>query len=202
MKKIFITFAILITSLCVTAQIAYDHFQIQVDGLGCPFCAYGLEKKFKEFKGLKKVTINIQTGNFEFDYPTEKGLSMESVIEQVNKAGYTPKIAKISRQDGTIESRSLATNSDVSKNNAREKLSLRVNGNCEMCKARIEATALAIEGVESAIWNINSKTLEFKTSTSKKMIATKIAEAGHDNELKKANPEVYNSLPPCCSYRK
>ena len=25
-----------------------DSFEIQVDGLGCPFCAYGLEKKFKE----------------------------------------------------------------------------------------------------------------------------------------------------------
>ncbi|MFT4565961.1 MAG: mercuric ion binding protein [Saprospiraceae bacterium] len=30
-----------------------DNFTMQVDGLGCPFYAYGLEKKFKKFKGLK-----------------------------------------------------------------------------------------------------------------------------------------------------
>jgi len=184
----------------MSAQKAYDHFQIQVDGLGCPFCAYGLEKKFKEFKGLKKVTIDIETGNFEFDYPTEKNLSMENVIEQVKKAGYTPKIAKINRQNGDIESRSLVTNSNTSNNSTKS--SILVSGNCEMCKARIEAATLAIDGVESANWNIDSKTLEFKSNISKKLAASKIAEAGHDNELKKAKKEVYNTLPPCCSYRK
>ena len=29
-----------------------DSFTVKVEGLGCPFCAYGLEKKFKELKGL------------------------------------------------------------------------------------------------------------------------------------------------------
>ena len=37
------------------AQKSMDDLQVQVDGLGCPFCAYGLEKKFKEFKGCIKT---------------------------------------------------------------------------------------------------------------------------------------------------
>ena len=54
---------------------AMDKFMVQVDGLGCPFCAYGLEKKFKEFKGIKAVKIDIETGDFSFKYPAEKALT-------------------------------------------------------------------------------------------------------------------------------
>ena len=54
--KTYITLLIaLSTVLSVQAQKQMDQFQVQVDGLGCPFCAYGLEKKFKEFKGIKNV---------------------------------------------------------------------------------------------------------------------------------------------------
>jgi len=161
-----------------------------------------LEKKFKEFKGLKKVIIDIETGNFEFDYPTEKSLSMEAVVAQVKKAGYTPKNAKITRQDGNIESHSLASNSNTSNNN--KKLSIQVSGNCVMCKARIEASILAIEGIESAFWNKETKELKFTTNhgITKEKIGKQLAKTGHDNEIQKANKEVYNSLPPCCSYRK
>jgi len=36
---------------------------IQVDGLSCPFCAYGLEKHLKKIKGVKYVEINMKSGN-------------------------------------------------------------------------------------------------------------------------------------------
>jgi len=33
----------------------WNKFMVQVDGLGCPFlCPMDYEKKFKEFKGIKK----------------------------------------------------------------------------------------------------------------------------------------------------
>ena len=104
MKTLSITLIIvLFTSFNIQAQKAMDQFEIQVDGLGCPFCAYGLEKKFKELKGIKKVAIDIETGDFSFQYPAEKELTMEMVIKQVEKAGYTPVTSKITRADGTIE---------------------------------------------------------------------------------------------------
>ncbi len=94
----------------VLAQKAYDKFEVQVDGLGCPFCAYGLEKKFKEFKGIKKVTIDIETGDFSFNYPTEKSLTLKKVQEQVKKAGYTPIVARVVREDGSTEEAKLEDN--------------------------------------------------------------------------------------------
>jgi len=104
----------------VNAQSDRDHFEVQVDGLGCPFCAYGLEKKFKEFKGIKDVKIEMETGQFNFSYPADKKLSLEDVENQVDKAGYTAVTTKIVRADGDIEESKqniteLTTESEINK---------------------------------------------------------------------------------------
>ena len=107
------TIITLLAFFCMTttmvAQEGTDQYEIQVDGLGCPFCAYGLEKKFKEFDGIKNVAIEIETGDFTFTLPSEANLSMEAVEAQVVKAGYTPITTKITRADGTIESSETTT---------------------------------------------------------------------------------------------
>ncbi len=80
-----------------------DQFTVQVEGLGCPFCAFGLEKRFKELKGIKKISIEMKTGTLTFDYPTAKKLTIVQVEEQVAKAGYTSAGVSIKRKDGTVE---------------------------------------------------------------------------------------------------
>lgn len=80
---------------------------------------------------------------------------------------------------------------------------LKVSGNCDMCKARIEKAA-KIDGVTKAEWNKKDKmlTATFDPSkTSIDAIGKKIAEAGHDNEKAKATDAAYNKLPGCCKYR-
>ncbi len=202
MKHLLTLCMVVLVSFTMLSQKEYDHFQIQVDGLGCPFCAYGLEKKFKEFKGLKKIVIDIESGNFEFDYPEDKKLTMDAIIDQVNKSGYTPKIAKITRFDGFEETFTASeNNAAISNKNMR---TIIVQGNCEMCKARIEKSVLSIAGIESAFWNKDTKELQFtgNKSVSQKEVAQQIANAGHDNELITATQEVYDNLPPCCLYKK
>ena len=66
-----------------------DTFSVEVQGMGCPFCAYGLEKKFKELKGIENIEIKIETGIMHFQYPSNT-LQIEDVEKQVEKAGYTP----------------------------------------------------------------------------------------------------------------
>ena len=63
-----------------------DFYTIKVDGLGCPFCAYGLEKKFKEFEHIKDTKIEIETGVFTFSYPSEQTLSIKEVESKVKDA--------------------------------------------------------------------------------------------------------------------
>lgn len=80
---------------------------------------------------------------------------------------------------------------------------IKVSGNCEMCKARIEKAAKT-DGVSKAEWNIKTKTLSATFDPAKTNIETigkKIASAGHDNEKAKADIKVYKALPGCCQYR-
>ncbi len=80
-----------------------DHFLIIVEGLGCPFCAYGLEKKFKEINGIDDIKIEIETGKFTFSFPEEKKISLKTVEQQVKAAGYTPVETEIKRANGKVE---------------------------------------------------------------------------------------------------
>jgi Cu(I)/Ag(I) efflux system membrane fusion protein len=82
---------------------------------------------------------------------------------------------------------------------------LLVQGLCEMCKDRIEKTALSVSGVSSAIWDIKTKQLYLhydSGKTSPDAVAKAIAKVGHDTEKYKADDTVYNALPECCRYRK
>lgn len=78
-----------------------------------------------------------------------------------------------------------------------------VKGNCEMCKERIETTAIKA-GAKSARYSIDSQTLTLETegNISPENILKKIAEAGHDNEKFKASTETYEKLPGCCHYER
>lgn len=205
MKKYIIAIALTLMGISVVqAQKEVDSFQIQVDGLGCPFCAYGLEKKFKEFKGIKEVSIQIETGDFSFTYPTEKELNMQAVVTQVKKAGYTPKSAKIIRANGKEELFVVPASAEEVQGESMDKASLLVQGNCQMCKYRIEAAAMSTKGVKNAIWNVETKVLVvgfLKKKTSKEKVAESIAKAGHDSEQATAYKKNYEELPLCCAYR-
>ncbi|MDX1629678.1 MAG: heavy-metal-associated domain-containing protein, partial [Fulvivirga sp.] len=36
--------------------------KVEVDGLSCPFCAYGLEKKLKNLDGVTNIKVDIENG--------------------------------------------------------------------------------------------------------------------------------------------
>lgn len=81
---------------------------------------------------------------------------------------------------------------------------LEVNGNCEMCKARIEKACLKTKGVKYAYWDVASKKLsvvynENKTELSD--IQQSVLMVGHDVDSLRAAAPVYNSLHACCKFR-
>lgn len=81
---------------------------------------------------------------------------------------------------------------------------VKVSGNCDMCKARIEKAA-KVEGLISAEWNKSTKVLTFTYDPSmvtSDAIQKSIAAAGHDTEKFKADNDVYEKLPACCHYER
>jgi copper chaperone CopZ len=80
---------------------------------------------------------------------------------------------------------------------------IKVSGNCGMCKDRIEKAA-KIDGVSKAEWNKESKMLAATFDPAKTNIGEigkKVAAAGHDTEKVKADDKTYSKLPGCCQYR-
>ena len=86
---------------------------------------------------------------------------------------------------------------------AQEKTdSIKVSGNCGMCKKRIEK-AVKLEGVKSANWDSDLQVLAItydSTKISNDEIQKKIAAVGHDTEKYRADDTVYRKLPGCCLY--
>lgn len=207
-KLVILTIAVLLSGINFnsTAQSKKtDAFTVKVDGLGCPFCAYGLEKKFKELKGIKNIKIEMETGIMTFNYPAEENLSVEQVNKQVEKAGYTPVNILIKRADGTEENSEKSTKkANLDEGNIMQK-SFYVAGNCDMCKARIEKAAKSVEGVSEAIWNKETKMILVKYNSDLSSlinIYAAISQAGHDTKWQKSKDEVYENLPACCLYER
>jgi periplasmic mercuric ion binding protein len=79
---------------------------------------------------------------------------------------------------------------------------IKVLGNCGMCKTRIEKAAKGA-GAETADWNTETKMLTI-TFNSASVSAAKIQEAiaavGHDTHDFRAPDDIYNKLPACCKY--
>ncbi len=89
---------------------------------------------------------------------------------------------------------------------AQEKAeNIKVYGECGMCKKRIEKAVSAVEGVQKAEWNVDTKQLRVTYDGSKTSLDTiqrKAASVGHDTEKYAADNAVYNRLPGCCHYER
>ncbi len=64
---------------------------VRVDGLSCPFCAYGLEKRIKKMEGVKDLTIDIETGTVTVIYKDKKFFTEQGLSKTVKEAGFTPR---------------------------------------------------------------------------------------------------------------
>jgi len=72
------------------AQDAGEQFAtIQVDGLSCPFCAYGLEKHLKKVAGVEGVEINMKNGKAIVRLKPDAQVGDAALKTAVKKAGFT-----------------------------------------------------------------------------------------------------------------
>lgn len=101
-----------------------------------------------------------------------------------------------------LGSNSYAQMHDHSQMTTTKTETIKVSGNCDMCKARIEKAA-KVDGVSNAEWNTKTKMLSLEYDSAKVKsddIQKKIAATGHDTEKFKADDKAYAKLPGCCQY--
>lgn len=81
---------------------------------------------------------------------------------------------------------------------------LKVSGECGMCKKKIEKAAKDA-GASYALWDKDTKVLTLKynsSSTNTAKIEKKIAAVGYDTPDFKATEEAYKKLDKCCQYER
>ena len=71
------------------AQEAKPVYKVFVDGLSCPFCTYGIEKKFSQVQGVEKIDIDLKSGTTIITMATGKTLDETTAKETVKAAGFT-----------------------------------------------------------------------------------------------------------------
>jgi len=71
------------------ASAEIEGLQLQVDGLSCPFCALGLDKRLKQRAGLEGIQVHLKQGVTEAALPTGLGLDVGRVQRAVQEAGFT-----------------------------------------------------------------------------------------------------------------
>lgn len=63
-------------------------YELGVNGLFCPFCAYGIEKKLKGMEGVERVDIRIEDGVVRVTMAPRAVLGEERAREIVKDAGF------------------------------------------------------------------------------------------------------------------
>ncbi len=64
---------------------------VQVDGLSCPFCAYGLEKKLKKVENVADLSIQVDQERAVLTPEVGTSLDLEELEKAVRDGGFTPR---------------------------------------------------------------------------------------------------------------
>jgi mercuric ion binding protein len=88
MKKM-VMMMLLASIWSVAALAAGTQYQMRVDGLACPYCAYGIEKKLNAIDGVEKIDIDLENGLVIVNVTDGVKLSDEQMTQLFNDSGFT-----------------------------------------------------------------------------------------------------------------
>tara|TARA_R110001592_G_scaffold104699_2_gene294611 strand:- start:7603 stop:7908 length:306 start_codon:yes stop_codon:yes gene_type:complete len=75
-------------------------YQLEVDGLACPFCAYGIEKKLSQLDGVEQVETDVANGRVDVDMVDGQTLNEDQARQAVKDAGFTLRSFKTQAERG------------------------------------------------------------------------------------------------------
>ncbi len=95
MKKQWLLAAIMALVLAQGAWAAGKHYEMRVDGLACPFCAYGIEKKFKAMDGVEAIDVDLDKGLVSVDTGEGVDFTDEQMKKLFGDSGFTYRSMKV-----------------------------------------------------------------------------------------------------------
>jgi copper chaperone CopZ len=82
---------LMLLTLALPAWSTEFRYVLRVDGLACPYCVYGIEKKIKALDGVEKASVEIRLndGVLAFEASTDRPIDEATLKQLVNDAGFT-----------------------------------------------------------------------------------------------------------------
>ena len=68
---------------------AGTQYDLRVDGLACPFCSCGIEKKLINTEGVESVTFDLEKGSVIVKIKEGVALTKSMLKQLINDAGFT-----------------------------------------------------------------------------------------------------------------
>lgn len=169
-----------------------------------------LGNSYVVLKGLEDGESIVSNGAFAIDASAQLEGKRSMMNDQTGKAvtgheGHNMNSSNANAMQTTKPAKEHEVHEMPAKGSKMEHSMLKVEGNCEQCKVRIEKAAMGVSGVSSAMWDAKQKVVHLNFDSGKtdlNKISKAIARVGHDTEKDKADNKVYDALPGCCKYRK
>lgn len=97
LKKLIPVLGFFITTLIFfrPAFAEINSVEMQVDGMTCPFCVYGIEKKLEALGEVKDASSNLKTGTVSIKLRKNEPLDIGRLNEAIRESGFTPGKIKI-----------------------------------------------------------------------------------------------------------
>lgn len=84
-----------------TVQTSRKYVKVEIDGMACPFCSYGVIKKLKKIEGQQDLYIDVQKGYATFSIPADNKPTREKLNNIIEEAGFEAR--KITFSDQPFE---------------------------------------------------------------------------------------------------
>lgn len=88
-KFVFVIVAGIFIFLTALAQARVSNMTVAVDGMACPFCAFGVEKRLKKVKGVATVAVDMKTGTADLLAKPKISIHYQEVPKAIKEAGFT-----------------------------------------------------------------------------------------------------------------
>jgi mercuric ion binding protein len=77
-----------------------------VDGMACPFCAYGIEKKLKNLDALQSMEVQLEEGRVLLVFKEGESATKDEIQKAVENAGFTARKIEFADETATEPSSS------------------------------------------------------------------------------------------------
>ncbi len=81
---------LIIFVLALPAQAHIRSATVAVDGMACPFCAFGIEKRLRKVEGVESVSVSTKEGTATLVAKEGASIAVKQIPGAVKAAGFTP----------------------------------------------------------------------------------------------------------------